>query len=91
MHALKPRLAIIIGERMPLAHLFDIRRRMKVISVGELPTQFVRQATTDCRFPRSGYAHDQNDHNAPILKICRADDRLPSTSILKEETCPSYR
>ena len=71
MHPFKPWLAIGIRQRLPLPHLLDIRRRMEVISVGKLPAQFVGQATTNRRFSRSGYAHDQDNHYAPFLSINR--------------------
>jgi len=71
MYSLEPWLAIGLRQRMSLPHLLDIRRRVKVIPIGELPVQFICQATTDRRFSRSDYTHDQNDHNAPLLSICR--------------------
>src|SRR5689334_15218708 len=53
----QPRIPVVVVQRFPGRHLRDVRRRVKVIGVGERHAKALRQRGADSRFTRTGDAH----------------------------------
>jgi hypothetical protein len=77
MQALKPWRTIRVVERDSVLHLFDIRRRMKIVRVKKEPMQYVSDFCPDSRFPGTGYTHENNSFGIIVGHPCWPQSGLP--------------
>jgi hypothetical protein len=66
----QPRPSISIGQRMAVAHLFDIWCRMKIVGFKKTPAEFARQQLTDSCF--AGARDSENNYDHGVLLFVRA-------------------
>ena len=58
VQSLEPGRSILVLQRDPMLHLFDVRRRMEIIRVEKDPVQFLSDLHSDSRLPGTGYTHE---------------------------------
>jgi hypothetical protein len=61
--AVKPRFAILVGQRNALGHLGDIRWRMKIVGVEKRPGKLIRKRLADGALTAAANAHDDDNHD----------------------------
>jgi len=59
---LQPRLPVVVAERDSVPNLLHIRRRMKVVRIGESPTELLGQQPPDRSLSGSDDSHHNHDH-----------------------------
>jgi hypothetical protein len=60
MQPVKPGYSIVVVERDPMLHFFNVCRWMEVVRVEEDPMQAFRKLLSHSRLPRTGYAHEDD-------------------------------
>ena len=58
VQSLEPGRAILVIERDPMLHLFDVRRRMEIVCIKKDPVQLLSDLHSDSRLPGTGYSHE---------------------------------
>src|SRR5579863_6485022 len=73
----EPRPAIVIGERMPRAHLGDIAFGVKFIAVLESPSQTISEGGGDRALARTRDAHHDQGAGRFVRSVVQASPRQP--------------
>jgi hypothetical protein len=60
VQSLKPRRSVLVIQRDPVLHLFDVRRRMEIVCIKKDPTQLLSDLHSYGRLPGTGYSHENN-------------------------------
>ena len=58
VQSLEPRCSILVVQRDPMLHLFDICRWMEIIRIKKDPVEFFSDLLSDSRLPGTGYTHE---------------------------------
>ena len=61
-NAFEPRDAVLVAERNPVRHFFNVRGRVKIVAIRKIPLEMCGEQFADGRLSRSGGAHQENDH-----------------------------
>ena len=62
----EPGSTVVVGERVTLLHLLDVRGGMKFVAVVEGPAQCVGQRAADRRLAGAGHPHHDDDVNSDV-------------------------
>ena len=72
----QPGLPVLVGERLAVRHLGDVRRRVQRVAVGKLPAKTLGQQFTNGRLAGTGHPrHDDRHHVRRIDALPRQGRR----------------